>query len=197
MPPKKAPVPEVTSEPSPEPTPQPSPQLPSRSLEPVFAAPSASRSYARSAEPKGKSPAFDQEEVPTLAEAITLMTAELKSRDSKKPKIKAKEPDTFDGSDPKKLNNFILLCSLYFRQNSTYDYDEAKVTFALSYLRGTALEFFEPSLLSMENTPDWLDDWSIFIQTLRTQFGPIDPTADAEDSLDDDHPPCQTAPDPR
>jgi Retrotransposon gag protein len=122
-------------------------------------------------------------EVPSLAEAITLMTNELKNREPKKSKIKAKEPDTFDGSDPKKLNNFILLCSLYFRSNPAYSDDEAKVTFALSYLRGTALEYFEPTLLA-DNSPEWLDDWSVFTQTLRTQFGPLDPTADAEDSLD-------------
>jgi hypothetical protein len=125
----------------------------------------------------------DDTETPSLAEAITLMTQELKGRDPQKVKIKANEPDTFDGSDPRKLNNFILLCRLYFRSNSAYSDDEAKVTFALSYLRGTALEYFEPSLLA-EATPEWLDDWSVFTQTLRTQFGPLDPTADAEDSLD-------------
>ena len=121
--------------------------------------------------------------MPSLAEAITLMTKELKGRDPHRSKIKAKEPDTFDGSDPKKLSMFILLNSLYFRSNPAYSDDEAKITFALSYLRGTALEYFEPALLA-DSTPDWLDDWSVFTQTLRTQFGPIDPTADAEDSLD-------------
>src|SRR5271156_1248225 len=110
MPPKKTPV-QASPEATPEPTPQPSPILSHQELPEV---PSASRSYARSAKPKGKSRAIKQDK-PNLAEAITLMTAELKSRDSKKPSIKAKEPDTFDGSDPKKLNNFILLCSLYFR----------------------------------------------------------------------------------
>ena len=29
-----------------------------------------------------------------------------------------------------------------------------------------------------------MDNWSAFIRTLRIQFGPIDPTADAEDSID-------------
>ena len=165
-----------------------SPQFPSHGREPQFGSRGPSQgperrynSRAPQTEPHEGTPF---EEAPNLAVALTLITKELRRRDNPSTRAKVKEPDTFNGSDPKKLNNFILLCSLYFRQNSTYDYDEAKVTFALSYLRGTALEFFEPSLLSMENTPDWLDDWSIFIQTLRTQFGPIDPTADAEDSLD-------------
>ena len=122
---------------------------------------------------------------PNLAQAIMLMTSELKKRDNSTSKrAKAKEPDTFDGSESKKLNNFILLCNLYFRHNPAYSDDSKKVTFALSYLRGTALEYFEPSLLDSDDIPDWLDDWSVFINTLRTQFGPIDPTADAENGID-------------
>ena len=54
----------------------------------------------------------------------------------------------------------------------------------LSYLRGTTLEFFESSLLDSDDIPNWLDDWPNFVQTLHTQFGPIDPTADAEDRID-------------
>ena len=47
-----------------------------------------------------------------------------------------------------------------------------------------ALNFFEPALSGLDNDPDWLDDWSAFVHILHTQFGPIDPTADAEDSID-------------
>jgi Ty3 transposon capsid-like protein len=129
-------------------------------------------------------PLHDQS-TPSLAQAIMLMTAELRRRDSpsKSTSSKVKEPDTFDGSDPKKLNNFILLCNLYFRNNSAYSDDNAKITFALSHLRGTALEFFEPMLMS-DDQLTWEDDWPEFIRILRTQFGPIDPTADAEDNID-------------
>ena len=38
-----------------------------------------------------------------------------------------------------------------------------------------ALDFFEPALSR-------LDNWSAFVHILHTQFGPIDLTADAEDS---------------
>jgi Domain of unknown function (DUF4939) len=120
---------------------------------------------------------------PNLAEAISLMTEELRKRD-KRPAVKVKEPDTFDGSDPRKLNNFILLCNLYFRQNSAYSDDSAKVNFALSHLRGLALDLFEPTLLDSEDIPEWLEDWPTFLQSLRLYFGPIDPTGDAEDSID-------------
>ena len=47
-----------------------------------------------------------------------------------------------------------------------------------------ALEYFELTILDSEEVPDWMDDWSAFVRNLRTQFGPIDPTADAEDSID-------------
>ena len=108
---------------------------------------------------------FPDDPSPNLAQAILLMTNELRCREDQPPthRAKAKEPDTFDGSDPKKLNNFILLCNLYFRNNPAYSDDEPKVTFALSYLRGTALEYFEPSILDSDDTPDWMDDWSAFL----------------------------------
>ena len=127
---------------------------------------------------------FSHKSTPDLAQAIMLMTQELRRRENPTQRAKAKEPDTFDGSDPKKLNTFILLCNLYFRHNPSYSDDETKVTFALSYLRGTALEYFEPSILDSSANPNWLYDWSAFIRTLRTHFGPIDPTGDAEEDID-------------
>ena len=136
-------------------------------------------------EPNNDNISLQEQSSPSLTQAIMLMTEELHRGDSSPSKptptnSKAKEPDTFDGSDPKKLNNFILLCNLYFRNNSAYSDDNAKITFALTHLRGTALEFFEPMLTSDDGLT-WEDDWQEFISMLRTQFGPIDPTADADE----------------
>ena len=126
-----------------------------------------------------------EDKTPNLAEAISLMTEELKHRNNTKAsKAKSKEPDTFDGSDPRKLNNFLLLCNLYFRNNPSYSDDDAKVTFALSYLRGTVLEYFEPALMDPDEVLEWMDDWSSFVRNLRVQFRPHALTADAEDSID-------------
>ena len=91
---------------------------------------------------------------PNLAEAIMLMTEQLHHHDPPIQNAKAKEPKTFDGSEPWKLNNFILLCDLFFHSNPVYSDDSNKVTFTLSYLWGTALEFFEPSLLDSDEIPD-------------------------------------------
>ena len=126
--------------------------------------------------------------MPNLAQAILLMTQELRRHENPAPK--AKKPDIFDGSDPQKLNSFILQCNLYFRNSTTHSAysafsdDSEKINFALSYLRGTALEYFEPSILDSDEISDWMDSWSAFSHALRTQFGPIDPTADAENGID-------------
>ena len=93
---------------------------------------------------------LDNKETPNLAEAINLMTEELKHHDNKNGKAKAKELDTFDGSDPCQLTSFLLLCNLYFRNNLSYAENDAKVTFALTYLQGTALNFFEPALSKLD-----------------------------------------------
>ena len=111
------------------------------------------------------------------------MTPELKCRQEPTHKPKSKEHNTFNGFNPKKLNNFILLCNLYFRGNSAYSDDSAKVTFALSYFRGTALKYFKPMLLDSDKLPSWINNYSAFIRTLRTQLGPVNPTADAEDTI--------------
>jgi hypothetical protein len=80
-----------------------------------------------------------------------LMTDELCRKKTSKSKVK--EPDMFDGSDPKKLNNFILLCNVYFCNNFYYSDDNTKVSFSLTHLRGTALDFFEPMLASNKQLP--------------------------------------------
>ena len=58
-----------------------------------------------------------------------------------------------------------------------------KVTFALSYLKGTALDWFEPLLTSGLN-PAWLDNYSNFVLELRKNFGPHNPEGEAEADLE-------------
>ena len=96
---------------------------------------------------------FANQLTPNLTEAIMLMMHELTHRETahKASNSMVKEPDTFDGSDPKKLSNFILLCNLFFHNNSACSKDDAKVTFALSHLCGTALEYFKPTILAEEH----------------------------------------------
>ena len=61
----------------------------------------------------------------------------------------------------------------------TFADDSAKVTYTLSYLKGTALDWFEPSLTSGNNV-SWLSDYTEFISELCSHFGPFDPEGEAE-----------------
>ena len=107
------------------------------------------------------------------------------SRAIRKPhdKPKANVPDTFDGSNPKKLKPFIASCNLYFNDNATYRRDSAKVKFALSYCRDTAFDWFEPYLLDKDDDDyvecDWMKNWKAFCAELTTNFGVADPRGDA------------------
>ncbi|KAG6330936.1 hypothetical protein ID866_8152 [Astraeus odoratus] len=60
-----------------------------------------------------------------------------------------------------------------------------KVSFALSFLKGIALTWFEPDLLDTipGTEPTWADNYSEFVIKLTTNFGPHDPVGDAEHQL--------------
>ena len=96
--------------------------------------------------------------------------------------------DTFDGTDPKKLRTFLVQCELiYSDQPKAFWLDRAKITFAQSYLKGMALEWFEPDLLNTSdpaNCPRWMDNWIAFITELQSTSGLHNPVTDAEHQLD-------------
>ena len=93
-----------------------------------------------------------------LAAAIALLTQTLAApKPTSAPATKLQEPDTFDGANPNKLRTFILQCSLHFRDHAnTFTSDRAKVTYALSFLMGPALGWFEPMLFDQDEYPPWL-----------------------------------------
>jgi hypothetical protein len=81
-----------------------------------------------------------------------------------------------------------MQCKLNFQDHpKAFRLDHTKVTFAQSYLKGMALEWFKPDLLQMEDPalcPLWMDDFKESIQELQTNFGPHDPVRDVEHQLD-------------
>ena len=111
-----------------QPTPDPSANLPQLS-----ANPSAGPSTASSAVPPTGNP--QPIDVTTMANAINeLVKSNLPSR------VKIREPDPFNGSDPKKLRTFLLQCKLNFRDWKDLVQDKTtKVNYVLSYLKGSAL----------------------------------------------------------
>jgi len=60
---------------------------------------------------------------------------------------KARIPNTFSGTEPEKLNNFLFQCRLYFHANPVqFNTDIAKINFAMTYLTGVAQDWFEVGL---------------------------------------------------
>ena len=98
-------------------------------------------------------------------------------------RAKPRAPDTFDGSDPSKLDSFILQCSLYIAlRSSDFPDESAKVSFILSYLKGSPLDWFQTDLINGSAT--WFHSTQFFLQELRRLFGSQDPIADATIALE-------------
>ena len=127
----------------------------------------------------------DQESV-SAGDAIQLLVNALKST-GKPPKSKVREPNTFDGSTPKKLRTFLAQCRLNFEDRPTsFPSERTKVTYALSYLSGTALQWFEPAILEplSLSADHFMNDYDLFVDELKLNFGPYDPEADAEAAIE-------------
>jgi len=123
-----------------------------------------------------------------LAVAVNCLScSSRRTNDSSSSRAKVREPDTFDGMDPKKLWTFLVQCELCFQDCAkAFCQDRARVTFAQSYLKGMMLEWFELDLLnssSPADRPHWMDSWVHFVAELQSTFGPHDPVADAEHQL--------------
>ena len=111
-------------------------------------------------------------EVPTgnLAAALTLLAQSLSALKKFSNWTKVQEPDVFDGLDTHKLQPFLVQYTLNFRNcPDAFSTDSAKVTFALSYFKGTTLNWFELSLTSRLN-PSWLDEYFNFVLELKKEL---------------------------
>ena len=123
-----------------------------------------------------------------LSITIDRLACSARSSNSSSSHTKVREPDTFNGTNPKKLHTFFVQCEFNFQDRpKAFQTDRAKVTFAQSYLKGMALKWFEPDLLGIDDPnarPLWMTSWREFVIELQTTFGPHDPVADAEHQLD-------------
>ena len=54
----------------------------------------------------------------------------------------------------------------------------------MSFLKGMALDYFEPFLDTPDDEPVWLKDYELFIEELLINFGPYDALADTKAELD-------------
>jgi hypothetical protein len=136
----------------------------------------------------------DDEEDPSVAGALHNLARSLRQLDRgssgppRSERVKAREPDKFDGNDPKKLKEWLFQCRLYFTSNpSRFPSDNAKITFAISYLGDTAMGWFQAVLendsVEWSETPI-MNDWDVFRQELQDRFGLLDASGEAAEELD-------------
>ena len=59
-----------------------------------------------------------------------------------------------------------------------------KVNYMLSFLKGTALDYFEPSLMDLHTNPAWSDNYNKLVSKLWTNFSPFNIEANAENELE-------------
>ncbi|KIK50700.1 hypothetical protein GYMLUDRAFT_252736 [Collybiopsis luxurians FD-317 M1] len=80
--------------------------------------------------------------------ALTTILNNMNNRlpDSDSGKTRVKDPDVFDGSDPQKLRTFLVSLSFVFLDCPSYFTEAWKINYTLSYLGGTAWEWFEPDI---------------------------------------------------
>jgi hypothetical protein len=103
--------------------------------------------------------------------------------------LKVNMPDEFDGRNPKKLKSFLVSCNNTFRADpDTFCLHDKRVSYALSYLHGSAQHHFDTQLKDEDEVdfipPGWLHDWPCFVEELHKIFGDLNAEATAEAELD-------------
>lgn len=136
-----------------------------------------------------KEPAREEEPQDKFLSVLTRLADNFDHPSKPKSRVKHRNPDSFDGTDPSKLDTFMFQCQLYIAA-CTHDFpdDESRVSFSLSYLKGVPLDWFQGEVarcLEESGTlPKWFTSYKLFIQELKRLFGPRDPANDATNALE-------------
>ena len=64
-----------------------------------------------------------------------------------------------------------------------FQLDTYKVNYTLSFLKGIALDYFEPSLMDPYSNPVWADNYAELVSELQTNFGLFNIEANAQNEL--------------
>ena len=95
---------------------------------------------------------------------------------------RVKDPETFSGQRDL-LNAFLTECEILFElQSSRFAFDRTRISYIISLLRGTPLLAVRP-LLRQSPRPEILEDYELFIQYLRTNYGDSDERGTARRKL--------------
>jgi len=119
-------------------------------------------------------------------QAILMVLARQPNLQPKKWNKGVKEPDLFSSSSPDELRAFIFQCQIYFWVcEGEFTKDTKKIFFAISYLWGAALNFFEPFINEADSYQnlDFLEEWPAFVQKLSNLFGSYSPEDNDEDAI--------------
>ncbi|KAI9616251.1 hypothetical protein KEM48_005280 [Puccinia striiformis f. sp. tritici PST-130] len=85
-----------------------------------------------------------------------------------------KKPDSFDGSSPAKLRNYLQQCKLIFRNDiDSFSSDLKKTLYAAAFLTGKAFEWVQPYLEVIDDPPPnyMMNSWLMFESQLVTLYG--------------------------
>ncbi|KAF8629583.1 hypothetical protein AX17_005619 [Amanita inopinata Kibby_2008] len=117
-----------------------------------------------------------------LADALTALGHGLKHL--RPSSVKICMPDTFDSASPQKLREFLVSCNLVFHDRpDAFEDDSRRIRFIISYLKGAALDWFEPALMDPSESAHWMWDFEAFILELEDNFSLHNPAGDAETAL--------------
>ena len=118
---------------------------------------------------------------------VTLNSNQTSGPNTNTRETKACISDTFSGTKPNKLNNFLFQYCLYFHANlAQFDTDIVKINFTMTYLTGVAQDQFEVGLNQEDQgiIQDWLSNWNLFVNKLYQYFSLLDPIGKAANMLD-------------
>ena len=172
---------------SPLPTLTPSPEyrspIPQPNFLPNFPVPYQSPNNPFRSSQRASCEAWSNPNEPNLANTIHNLAQTVRENQGSGNRSKVQEPDVFDGSDTRKLWAFLVQCQLNFNSKPwAFRTDASKVNYAISYLKGTTLDWFEPGLMS-DDPLDWISNYSKFTSELKCNFGPHNPKGDVENEL--------------
>ncbi|KAJ3897214.1 hypothetical protein F5879DRAFT_1033521 [Lentinula edodes] len=115
----------------------------------------------------------------------TILATLNRPSDSSESKSKVKEPEVFDGLDPRKLKTFFVNLALVFNDHPKYFTSQQKVNYTPSYLSCSAKEWFIPDILDpdLDSLPAWTSSFKALVKELQDNFGIYDAQGKAKDSL--------------
>ena len=100
-------------------------------------------------------------------------------------RVKTCNPNAYDSTDLSKLCAFLSQCCLTFRScPNNFINNQIKITYVVSWLKGTTLCWYEPNLnLPDDKLPDFTVYWPAFEEALKATFSKPDPVTTATTKL--------------